>query len=278
MRLLRYATAGQTVMIGPIVDGADGYTPETGFTPANTDVFLFKEGASAVVNKNSGGLTHMSNGMFVGTFDSADTNTLGNMQIVLQMAGARPVVVECAVVAQGVYDDMYNASGGVWEADLDDFVNVGTAGYTLNKMNNFAEMTEVTLFSVIEGATITVQNFDSWEIPIPNLPDLSGYTSVLFAVKPTAATEDLLAQLFVRSDTGLITVGGVAADASGNGDVTVSAGNDAVTVEVDITETGKSKPGNYTWWLKAFDSVATEGVTIATGLFNIEAGGAHATS
>jgi hypothetical protein len=59
---LRQSTASQEIPLGPFVDSTDGNTAETGLTIANTDIKLQKAGATAQVNKNSGGATHIATG------------------------------------------------------------------------------------------------------------------------------------------------------------------------------------------------------------------------
>ncbi len=46
-------TAGQEIPLGPFLDDTDGKTAETGLTIANTDIKLWKTGATSLVSKNS---------------------------------------------------------------------------------------------------------------------------------------------------------------------------------------------------------------------------------
>jgi hypothetical protein len=87
----------QEIVLGPFLDDTDGKTPETGLTIANTDIKLWKNGATALVNKNSGGATHLANGLYLITLDGVDTNVYGPMVIFVHVAGALPVRVECDV-------------------------------------------------------------------------------------------------------------------------------------------------------------------------------------
>lgn len=89
---------GQEVVLGPFLDDTDGKTAETGLTIANTDIKLWKAGATSLVNKNSGGATHMANGLYVITLDAVDTSNYGPLVIFVHVAGALPVRVECDVV------------------------------------------------------------------------------------------------------------------------------------------------------------------------------------
>ena len=101
---LRQSTASQEIPLGVFVDSVDGNTAETGLTIANTDIKLWKMGATSLANKNSGGATHMAGGVFYTVLDATDTNTLGGLVVFVQVAGALAVRVECVVLAANVYD------------------------------------------------------------------------------------------------------------------------------------------------------------------------------
>lgn len=94
---LAQAVAGQEVALGPFLDDTDGKTQETGLSIANTDIKLWKAGATALVNKNSGGATHMANGVYYITLDATDTSAGGPLVIFCHKAGALPVRTECHV-------------------------------------------------------------------------------------------------------------------------------------------------------------------------------------
>jgi hypothetical protein len=101
---LKQSTASQEIPLGYFVDSTDGNTEETGLTIANTDIKLWKMGATSLANKNSGGGTHISNGIYYCVLDATDTNTLGAMVVFVHVAGALAVRVECEVLAANVYD------------------------------------------------------------------------------------------------------------------------------------------------------------------------------
>lgn len=106
MIYLKQSTASQEVLLGPFVDDTDGKTAETGLTIANTDIKLFKSGATTLANKNSGGATHISNGWYYAVLDATDTDTVGGLVIVVNMSGALPVKAEFMVVPANVYDSL----------------------------------------------------------------------------------------------------------------------------------------------------------------------------
>ena len=93
MIVLRQSTDGQEIPLGKFVDSTDGDTEETGLTIANTDIKLWKFGATSMANKNSGGGTHMANGEYYCVLDATDSNTLGAMKVSVHVAGALYVQV-----------------------------------------------------------------------------------------------------------------------------------------------------------------------------------------
>jgi len=104
MIVLRQSTASQEVPLGVFVDDTDFKTPETSLSIANTDIKLWKEGATSEANKNSGGATHMAGGRYYCTLDATDTNTLGNLQLRISVSGALYVIKDCLVLPPDIYD------------------------------------------------------------------------------------------------------------------------------------------------------------------------------
>lgn len=96
--------------MGYFLDDADGNTEETGLTIANTDIKVWKAGATTLANKNSGGATHIANGIYYAVLDATDTNTLGSLVIFAHVSGALAIRVECLVLAANVYDALVAAS------------------------------------------------------------------------------------------------------------------------------------------------------------------------
>lgn len=106
--------------MGHFVDSTDGNTEETALTIANTNIKIWKMGATTLANKNSGGATHISNGIYYAVLDATDTDTLGTLVIFIHVAGALPVRVECEVLAANVYDSLVAATDKL-EADTMQF-------------------------------------------------------------------------------------------------------------------------------------------------------------
>lgn len=107
MNYLRQSTASQEVLIGPFVSSTDGNTVASGLTIANTDIKVWKTGATTVVNKNSGGATHISNGLYYMTLDATDTNVIGPMRVDVHVTGALACWTNCTVLDEAVYDVMF---------------------------------------------------------------------------------------------------------------------------------------------------------------------------
>ena len=101
---LRQSTAGQEIQIGKFVDDTDFKTAETALSIANTDIKIWKEGATTQASKNSGGATHIANGWYYTVLDATDTNTCGNLEVTVDVSGALSVKREFMVVPAMVYD------------------------------------------------------------------------------------------------------------------------------------------------------------------------------
>jgi hypothetical protein len=110
MIYLKQSTASQEVPLGHFVDDSDGKTAETGLTISNTDIKIWKTGATSLADKNSGGATHMAGGVYYAVLDATDTNTLGPLTIFVHESGALPVKVDCCVLAANVYDSLIGNS------------------------------------------------------------------------------------------------------------------------------------------------------------------------
>ena len=136
---LRKSTASQEILLGTFLDSTDGVTPETGLTIANTDIKLFKSGATAEANKNSGGATHIAAGRYYAVLDATDTNTTGLLEINVSVAGALPVRRSYNVLAAAVYDALVDGTGNlsVTAATVSD-----KTGYSLSQSfpANFADL------------------------------------------------------------------------------------------------------------------------------------------
>lgn len=108
---LKQSTASQEIPLGHFLDSTDGNTEETALSIANTDIKLWKMGATALVNKSSGGATHMANGVYYTVLDATDTNTLGSLVVFVHVSGALAVRLECVVLTAANYDAAIAGTG-----------------------------------------------------------------------------------------------------------------------------------------------------------------------
>jgi hypothetical protein len=108
---LQKSTASQIVILGHFVDSTDGNTEKTSLTINNTDIKIWKTGATSLANKNSGGATHISNGIYYATLDATDTNTSGPLVIFVHVTGALPVRLECDVMDTTVAYPFFDGTG-----------------------------------------------------------------------------------------------------------------------------------------------------------------------
>lgn len=118
---LKQGTASQEVPLGHFVDDGDGKTAEISLTIANTDIKVWKTGATTLANKNSGGATHISGGIYHCTLDATDTDTVGPLVLFVAVAGALAVRLECDVLPANVFDARYGAD--LLQVDVQQFGN-----------------------------------------------------------------------------------------------------------------------------------------------------------
>lgn len=123
---LKQSTASQEIPLGYFLDSTDGDTAEDGLTIANTDIKIWKTGATTLADKNSGGATHIAGGIYYAVLDATDTNTLGPLIIFCHPTGALAVRVECVVLAANVYDSLIGATDRL-QTDVREFGDVNLA-------------------------------------------------------------------------------------------------------------------------------------------------------
>lgn len=164
---LKQSTASQEICLGVFVDETDGFTAETGLTIANTDIKLWKMGATTLASKNSGGATHISGGIYYAVLDDTDTDTLGALIIYCHVSGARPVILECEVLAANVYDSLIPATDRL-QVDVRE-KGLSTMGLTTEeKANVNAEALDVLAtdthaeLSAVPAATSSLKDKISW--------------------------------------------------------------------------------------------------------------------
>ncbi len=213
--LLKQSTAGQEVPLGYFLDDADGNTEETGLTIANTDIKVWKAGATTLANKNSGGATHIANGIYYAVLDATDTNTLGSLVIFAHVSGALAIRVECLVLAANVYDALVAAS---------DNLQVHAA-----EMSNDLITAAVIATDAITAAKIAANAIGASELASDAVTDIQSGLSTLDAAGVRTAVGLASANL----DTQLGTLATASALA------TVDSNVDAILVDTGTTLDGK---------------------------------------
>mgnify|MGYP000216878017 FL=1 len=153
---LKQSTASQEVPLGYFLDSTDGNTEETGLTIANTDIKLWKAGATSLANKNSGGATHMANGLYYAVLDATDTDTLGPLVIFVHVAGALPIRLECQVMLANVYESLVAGTEWLEATTLRNDVSISGTTLTVDKRDgSTAQYTKTGTFSA--GADVLTQ-------------------------------------------------------------------------------------------------------------------------
>jgi hypothetical protein len=189
---LRLSTASQEVPLGYFVDSTDGNTEEGALTIANTDIKLWKSGATTLANKNSGGATHISNGIYYAVLDATDTNTLGPMVIFVHIAGALTVRLECEVLPVLLYDATFSTAGTflVWGVASSGTL-LGTHTTTTVDLGTTAPTSDISGQTlVVNGMARVVSSFNTGTgvATIAALPftPTDGMTWALFGTAPTS--------------------------------------------------------------------------------------------
>lgn len=166
---LKYATASQEIPLGYFLDSTDGDSEEGSLTIANTDIKLWKAGATTLANKNSGGATHISNGIYYCTLDATDTNTYGPLVIFVHVTGALAVRVECEVMSVEAYDTLYGTDGftvdisstaeasvvdAVWDELTSVHTTAGTYGLKVGSIGTASDMADAVWDEAISGHVV----------------------------------------------------------------------------------------------------------------------------
>jgi len=97
------------IQLGPFVDETDGQTPETALTITQPDIQLSKNGGAFAQCSAVATLVHDADGWYPKTLSTTDTNTLGELIVQVNEAGALPVWREFMVVPANVWDSFFGA-------------------------------------------------------------------------------------------------------------------------------------------------------------------------
>jgi hypothetical protein len=204
---LKQSTASQEISFGYFLDTTDGNTEETGLTIANTDIKIRKGGGTTLINKNSGGATHISNGIYSAVLDATDTDTLGDLVIYCHPTGALATKLEYTVLPAASYDALItNGLNDISTAQVNTEVDTALTDY--DGPTN-AEMEARTLLSAGYASSLNLATIDGIVDAIlvdtgttlpATLTDMSGATF--------ASSTDSLEAIRNRGDSAWITGGG----------------------------------------------------------------------
>ena len=101
------ANTAVDVLIGPFVDSTDGNTTEDGLTISQADVKLSKNGQALTQKTDATAAAFDDDGYYNCELDATDTNTEGNLVLIVHEAGALPVRHEYNVMAEAAWDSLY---------------------------------------------------------------------------------------------------------------------------------------------------------------------------
>ncbi|MBW8001765.1 MAG: hypothetical protein FVQ80_07045 [Planctomycetes bacterium] len=109
--LLKQSTAVD-VLIGPFIDDTDGKTAEGALTLSQADIKLSKNGQALAQKNDATAASADADGYYNCELDATDTNTIGQLTLIVHESGALAVRQDYQVVEEEVYVDLF-ASGGV---------------------------------------------------------------------------------------------------------------------------------------------------------------------
>ena len=183
MQYLRQSTAGQVRKLPKQLDSTDGNTPETGLTIANTDIRIWKHGATASVSKNSGGATHVSIGDYYTTYNASDTDTLGSLAVETHVSGALYTRSLYTVLPAVVYDALIAGSDNL-QIDLVQIAGVAVNTASAQLGVNAVSVTDKTGFSLSSAGVTAIQSglstltaSDVWNYATRTLSSISALVS-----------------------------------------------------------------------------------------------------
>lgn len=214
---LRQSTASQEIPLGPFVDSTDGDTNKTGLTIANTDIKLWKTGATTAVSKNSGGATHDADGVYYAVLDATDTNTIGPLAVNVHVAGALAVTLYCRVLDEAIYDQLYGTSA-IGGTDVSSDV-AAIKAKTDNLPSDPADASDIaSSFSTVNGKLDAIDDYVDTEIAA-----IKAKTDQLTFTTPNVV--DAAATVSGTVDANLVEIGGETARLTAFGRAT-----DAITI------------------------------------------------
>jgi len=111
MLFFRQLTTTQPFLLGPFVSTAGAAV--TDLTISTATIRVSKNGGN-MIGKDTGGSTHDEAGWYTTTLSSADTNTVGRLQISANNSSALPVWMEGQVLEPAIYDALFAEGANAW--------------------------------------------------------------------------------------------------------------------------------------------------------------------
>lgn len=246
---LRQSTASQEIPLGYFVDSTDGNTEETALTIANTDIKLWKNGATTLANKNSGGATHISNGIYYAVLDATDTNTLGPMVIFCHPTGALAVRVECVVLTSNIFDSLI-AGSDLLDVSVTQILGTACTAATAgvmdvnsSRINNVAA-TSVTTVNANLGTTQPI-NFTGTGASATAKSDVTNIATAAVSTSSAQLGVNIVNAAGTAWGSGAITAASIAASAlNGKGDWNVGKTGYTLTATTGLGNQTANITGN----------------------------------
>lgn len=130
--ILRQSTAVD-ILIGPFVDEDDGKTLEESLTISQGDVMLSKNGQALAQKNDNTACAFDDFGCYNCELDATDTNTVGELTVVVFEDGALPFRRDYMVVEEAVYDALFAGSAtGLLPANVTQWLGQAVAAVTVN--------------------------------------------------------------------------------------------------------------------------------------------------
>lgn len=153
MNYLRQSTA-VTVKLGPFVDSTDGVTAETALTISQADVRLSKNGGDIAQKNQSSAATHDEIGYYDVSLNATDTNTVGELRVMVSESGALPVFRDFQVLEEAVYDRLFEtgAAGPTTATEARSITQSASAGLVYTPTNGNTGVADLVGYRPVVGS------------------------------------------------------------------------------------------------------------------------------
>ncbi len=117
MPFLRQSTI-QTIRFGPFLDAGDGVTEEVALTITQALRRISKDGGDFAQSGETGNSTHDENGWYFDNLTAADTNTVGELILAVQVPATHlPVWMRWWVLEEDIYDSIFGAAADGFDSN-----------------------------------------------------------------------------------------------------------------------------------------------------------------